>query len=93
MQRIFNALKRNDTISHSVFRRTFLPANAPMMLSKKLFEIYAINHSRKEINFEDFAELNYLIKMERQSNRTPNGTQGASKNSNKKAILCFYFFK
>ena len=63
LQRNFNALKRNDTMSHAVFRRTFLPANTPTMLSKKLFEIYGIVHSSKELNFDDFAELHYLLKL------------------------------
>ena len=49
-------------MSHAVFRRTFLPTNTPMLLSKKLFEIYAIMHSSKELNFDDFVELHYLLK-------------------------------
>ena len=65
LQRIFNTLKRNDSMSHAVFRRTFLPANTPMLLSKKLYDIYAIMHSSKELNFDDFVELYYLLKAQR----------------------------
>ena len=50
-------------MSHAVFRRTFLPSNTPTMLSQKLFDIYSIVHSSKELNFDDFAELYYLIKV------------------------------
>ena len=73
-------------MSHAVFRRTFLPTNTPMLLSKKLFEIYAIMHSSKELNFDDFVELYYLLKTQ----RPMDGAQGVA---NKKAVLCFYFFK
>ena len=73
-------------MSHAVFRRTFLPPNTPTLLSRKIFEIYAITHSSKELNFDDFVELNYLIK-------TPGPIMGAGGRQNKKALLCFYFFK
>ena len=33
LQRIFNTLKRNDSMSHAVFRHAFLPTNTPIMLS------------------------------------------------------------
>ena len=50
-------------MSHAVFRRTFLPSNTPTMLSKKMFEIYAFLHSSKELNFDDFAEIYFLLKI------------------------------
>jgi len=86
LQRVFNTLKRNDTMSQAVFRRTFLPANTPSNLCQKLFEIYAIVHSSKEINFEDFAELHYLLKMQSPVAASPGHV-------NKKAVLYFYFMK
>ena len=73
-------------MSHAVFRRTFLPTNTPMLLSKKLFDIYAIMHNSKELNFDDFVEVHYLLKSQRPMD-------GATGIPNKKAILCFYFFK
>ena len=33
LQRIFNTLKRNDSMSHEVFRHAFLPTNTPIKLS------------------------------------------------------------
>ena len=84
LQRIFNTLKRNDSMSHQIFRKTFLPTNTPTMLSKKLFDIYAVVHSSKELNFDDFAELYYIIKT--QQSEVPG-------QRNLRAILCFYFFK
>mmetsp|Transcript_39660 Transcript_39660/g.51970 ORF Transcript_39660/g.51970 Transcript_39660/m.51970 type:complete len:102 (+) Transcript_39660:181-486(+) len=82
LQRVFNALKRNDHMSHAVFRRTFLPANSPTKLSQYLYEIYSIVHSSFEISYDDFAEINYLLQAP-----CPIGTP------DKKAVLCFYFFK
>mmetsp|Transcript_7782 Transcript_7782/g.9373 ORF Transcript_7782/g.9373 Transcript_7782/m.9373 type:complete len:102 (+) Transcript_7782:181-486(+) len=82
LQRVFNALKRNDYMSHAVFRRTFLPANSPTKLSQYLYEIYSIVHSSFEISYDDFAEINYLLQAP-----CPIGTP------DKKAVLCFYFFK
>ena len=57
-----------------------------MMLSKKLFDIYAILHSSKELNFDDFAEINYLLK-------SPAPLDQSKGIANKRAVLCFYFFK
>lgn len=54
------------------------------MLSKKLFDIYAVVHSSKELNFDDFAELYYIIKT--LQSEVPG-------QRNLRAILCFYFFK
>jgi len=69
-------------MSHAVFRRTFFPSNTPTHLSLRIYEIYSIVHSSKEINFEDFAELNYMLKAQQ-----PQG------HPDKKAVLYFYFFK
>lgn len=71
-------------MSHAVFRRTFFPSNTPVLLSEKLYAIYAISHSSKELSFDDFAELYYLLKVQRDDVRS---------SPNRRAILCFYFFK
>ena len=44
-----------------MFRRTFLPANTPLPFSQKLFDVYASTHSSKEMNFDDFLEVYYLV--------------------------------
>ena len=73
-------------MSHAVFRRTFLPPNAPATLSLKLFDTYAAAHSSKELTFEDFAELHFLLKVDR-------ALQVAAGHETKSAMLCFYFYK
>ena len=47
-----------------MFRRTLFPQNAPLKLTRTLYDIYALTHSSKEMNFEDFIEVYFLITVE-----------------------------
>ena len=51
-------------MSHAMFRRTLFPQNAPLKLTRTLYDIYALTHSSKEMNFEDFIEVYFLITVE-----------------------------
>lgn len=64
LKTVFNEVKRADSMSHAMFRRTLFPQNAPLRLTRALYDIYATMHSSKEMNLEDFLEVYYLLAVE-----------------------------
>ena len=68
-----------------MFRRTFLPANTPIQFSQKLYDVYGLNHSSREMNFDDFLEVYYLVHFD--------GQQAHKSVASRRAQLYFHIFK
>ena len=85
LQKVYSQLKRNDTLSHAMFRRVFLPSNTPTSLSQKIFEVYASSHSSKEMNFDDFLEMYFLTHFD--------SSKASEAMRQRRAQLYFYVFK
>ena len=67
--KVYNHLKRDNGLSMDVFRRTFLPANTPVVLAQKLYNIYANAHHSKQMDFDDFLEVYYLVHSDQTINQ------------------------
>ena len=89
LAKVWQQVKRIDTLSHEKFRQTFLPDNTPRQLSQTFFEIYSSTHSSRQMNFEDFLEVYYLVHFD----RTMSGSLPKHSADQRRAMLYFHILK